>query len=190
MIDFLWPFYPPHWRKLMHKLKREGRFNEMAVKRLNNDFLYSFLLSAGLGSIVIVFSKIPSIYALYWCIFNYLTLGFAYRTDNFKRFYLYNSSEERKARIITPVKEGWHYLLGGSCFFKYEYKTRFGVQIAECLYRKRGAGRENFYSDFYEGAEILILVDKDDERISLVPMRNLEEMYKIDANRILGQGEK
>src|SRR5690606_36571600 len=98
MIDFLWPFYPSHWRKLARRLKHEGRFNEMAVKRMNNDFLRSYLLSTGLGGFVIIFSKIPSIYALYWCAFNYLIFGLVYRADNFKRFYLYNVSEERKAR--------------------------------------------------------------------------------------------
>lgn len=189
MIDFLWPFYPLRWRELMKELKRQGCFDRQAVKRMNFDFLYSYTFSVGAMAVAILFSKMPSLYALCWAVGGYIAFGLSYKADNFKRFYLYNRAQKRTAKIVTPIKENWYPLGGYVYFFDYEYPILKGVQKSRCMYRKRDANSENFYSAFYEGAEILILVDEENERLSIVPMRNLQRIYKIDVCTSLENGK-
>lgn len=189
MIDFLWPFYPLRWRELMHELKRQGCFDKQAVKRMNHEFLYYYTFSAGAMAVAILFSKMPSLYALCWAVGCYIAFGLSYKVDTFKRFYLYNRAQKRTAKIVTPIKDHWYPLGVHNYFFDYEYSTSRGIQRSRCMYRKSDSHSENLYSDFFEGAEILILVDEDNERLSIVPMRHLERMYKIDLCRSLEQGK-
>lgn len=182
MIDFFWPFYPLRWRELIKELKQKGCFDVSAVKRLNLEFLYGYAFSSGAMAIAILFSKMPNFYALYWAAGGYIAFGFAYKVDNFKRFYLYNRAKKRSAKIVTPIKEGWFVLSGPLYFFDYEYQISNGVQKSRFIYKQSEYNSENIYSDFYEGAEILILVDEENERLSIVPMRNLEKMYKFDLS--------
>lgn len=182
MIDFFWPFYPQRWRELMKELKQKGRLNVLAIKNLNTEFLRCYCFTIGALTVLLLLTGDVSVFfAICLALGGYVTLGLAYHVDNFKQFYLYNRAEKRKAVIVTPIKNG--YFEGVPLyFFDYEYPVKNGLQKNRCAYPRRYSRRDNFYSDFYEGAEILILVDEEYERLSIVPMKHLEEMYKIDLS--------
>lgn len=184
MIDFFWPFYPLRWRELIKELKQKGCFDVSAVKNFNSEFLYNYFFTMGALTVLLLFNdKVSVFFAFCFALGGYVTLGLAYQVDNFKRFYLYNRSEKRKAVIVSPIKNDWFILgFGTIYFFDYEYPVKGGVQKTRCMYGRRYNYHDNFYSDFYEGAEILILVDEEYERSSIVPMKHLEKMYKFDLS--------
>ena len=180
MIDFLYPFYTSRWRELMRELKQKGCFNEIAVKNLNTEFLYCYSLFMALGAVFVTVEKLSLLFFAGIALFFYGLLGMHYR-EEFKRMYLLNRSELRKAVVTSKV--GW-----GSknnsffLFFDYEYPISGGVQESRCTFMRKEKNPENFYSKIFEGAEIQILVDQEDESLSVVPMRSRESLYKIDAS--------
>ena len=189
MFDLMAPFYPRFWRSLMRRLKKSGHFKELAVKNLNTDFMYQLSVMIGLGGACLWPSQAPFLAYIVMAVVLYVMWGFSFRA-NLRQMYLYNRAQVRRARVVTEVMLGTTHAYHR--YFEYEYMTAQGIERARCRFALGKRGLDSFYSEIYNGAEILILVDERDEGLSVVPTRTEEVKFRLDASRslydVLAQG--